>query len=292
MKIKLDRYDAFTKQPGKGNPAGVMLNADNFSEAQMQAIAKAVGFNESCFVCSSDVADVRLRYFTPSYETDLCGHATMAAVNALIEERSIKEDFSLKAETKAGVINLRYSHKSEEVMMEQANAKFRFFNSDKEKLFSALGLPVDAYYENYPVCYGWTGSWTLIVPIRDLKYFAAMSPKTEQFPKILIENPRSSIHPFTFGSCNKKHTMHGRHFNSPYLGTVEDSVTGTASGVMGAYCLKYISKDKLTEDIMVEQGNEIGKEGTVHVIAERKDSEISVRIYGQAVYNCTLEADI
>lgn len=43
----------------------------------MQTIARAVGFNETAFVLPSARADLRLRYFTPGHEVDLCGHATV-----------------------------------------------------------------------------------------------------------------------------------------------------------------------------------------------------------------------
>ncbi|BBI32975.1 hypothetical protein KCTCHS21_23740 [Cohnella abietis] len=71
-------YDAFSDQPNKGNPAGVVLDASQLSEKDMQSIAYEVGFNETVFVVDSQVADLRLRYFTPGHEINLCGHATMA----------------------------------------------------------------------------------------------------------------------------------------------------------------------------------------------------------------------
>ena len=53
MKVKVERYDAFSETPGKGNPAGIILNGDAYTEAQMQTIARLVGYNECFFVCSS-----------------------------------------------------------------------------------------------------------------------------------------------------------------------------------------------------------------------------------------------
>ena len=80
MEIRVLHYDAFTDKPGKGNPAGVVLNAGEFSDAQMLAAAAAVGFNETVFIAPSSAADIRLRYFTPGQEMDLCGHATVASL--------------------------------------------------------------------------------------------------------------------------------------------------------------------------------------------------------------------
>ena len=80
-KVSVTQWDAFTTRPGMDNPAGIVWDAQQWSEEQMQAIAARVGFNETVFVCPSDRADLRLRYFTPGQEMDLCGHGTVAAVS-------------------------------------------------------------------------------------------------------------------------------------------------------------------------------------------------------------------
>ena len=83
MPARVLHYDAFAPRPGMGNPAGVVLDADGLSDAAMLAIARAVGFNETAFVLPSTIADLRLRYFTPGHEVELCGHATVASLVAL-----------------------------------------------------------------------------------------------------------------------------------------------------------------------------------------------------------------
>lgn len=82
-------YDAFSKDPNKGNPAGVVLDASQMSEEKMQQIAHQVGFNEMAFILPSYEADMRLRYFTPGQEVDLCGHATVASVYAFYTRQLI-----------------------------------------------------------------------------------------------------------------------------------------------------------------------------------------------------------
>src|SRR5258708_2019521 len=76
-------YNAFTTDTTKGNPAGLVFQADDLTTAEMQELAYRVGFNETTFVCRSAVADIRLRFFTPGYEMPLCGHATIASFYAL-----------------------------------------------------------------------------------------------------------------------------------------------------------------------------------------------------------------
>lgn len=79
--------------------------------------------------------------------------------------------------------------------------------------------------------------------------------------------------------------MHGRHFSSPNSGTTEDPVTGTASGVMGAYYAKYIKPDvEESLNLVVEQGQEMGKDGLVQVHVVKTGDSYEIEITGNAVY--------
>ncbi|MDD9147914.1 MULTISPECIES: PhzF family phenazine biosynthesis isomerase [unclassified Sporolactobacillus] len=80
-KYHLYQIDSFTKEKFKGNPAGVITNADGLSENDMQRIARELNNSETAFIFSSnnDTYDVHLRFFTPLREVPSCGHATIAA---------------------------------------------------------------------------------------------------------------------------------------------------------------------------------------------------------------------
>lgn len=78
MKPQIYHVDAFTSQPFRGNSA-VLFSADKFSEVQMQLIARELGHSETAFLLRSDDSDVHVRYFTPTVEVPICGHATVAA---------------------------------------------------------------------------------------------------------------------------------------------------------------------------------------------------------------------
>jgi PhzF family phenazine biosynthesis protein len=97
--------------------------------------------------------------------------------------------------------------------------------------------------------------------------------------------PRATIHPFCLETYDKAAHMHARHFSSPYSGTIEDPVTGTASGVMGADYANYIKKDfDMQWDLLVEQGHEIGRDGRVGVSVTKTNGGLEVEIAGNAVY--------
>lgn len=286
--ITVYQYDAFSKEPNKGNPAGVVLDGSELSESEMQEIAFKVGFNETAFPIKSDVADLRIRFFTPGHEMNLCGHATMATVYALKSKGLLEDKAELTIETNAGILSIKMNESLDDeilITMEQAPPQFKEFTGSKKALAKSLGLKESDLHADLPILYGSTGTWTLIIPLRHLKAFQNMVPNNKQFPEILKEMPNSSVHPFCLETYDPNADMHARHFSSPYSGTIEDAVTGTASGVMGAYYAKYI-KTNSTEplNLLVEQGHEIGKDGRVIVQVSKKNESLDIQITGNAVY--------
>ena len=288
MKCNVLRVDAFTNIQGQGNPAGVVLEGDKYTDDEMQYIAKKVGYNETVFVCKSQVADIRLRYFTPGHETPLCGHATIGAIFALYKD---KESQEIKIETGAGILPIQFNAKNRQITMRQAEPKFIAFQGNKQALCNSLGINESDLHQELPIEYGNTGSWTLIVPVKNKQVLDFMKPATEKFPELLKEVPKSSIHPFSIDS-KEEGILSARHFSSPYSGTKEDSVTGTASGVMGAYLMNhlYVSEEK---QFLVQQGRHVKKEGTVIVdIIREEKGRHEVFISGNACLNEAFSVEI
>jgi PhzF family phenazine biosynthesis protein len=293
--IKVYHYDAFSSIPHKGNPAGVVLNGDELNEAEMLEIAKKVGFNETAFVLNSDKADLRIRYFTPGHEINLCGHGTMATLYSLKEKGLLCNKTDLTIETKAGVLAVHFnSHSNDElyISMKQATPQFQRFNGSYPDLALSMGIESDEIDMELPTLYGSTGTWTLLIPIKHLDTFKRMKPDNKLFPDILQEMPRVSLHPFCLETYDPNAHMHARHFSSPYSGTIEDPVTGTASGVMGSYYATYINKSwDSSLNLVVEQGQEIGRDGRVQITVTGKDPH-NIEITGTAVYLDEFEISI
>ncbi len=83
MALQLTVVDAFTDRPFSGNPAAVAV-VDRFpDEERMQAIAREMNLAETAFVVARSDGDHDLRWFTPTVEVDLCGHATLASAHVL-----------------------------------------------------------------------------------------------------------------------------------------------------------------------------------------------------------------
>ncbi|MHC2569813.1 PhzF family phenazine biosynthesis isomerase [Rhizobium leguminosarum] len=86
--FRIYQVDAFTTQPFKGNPAGVVPDATGLGPADMQAIARELNLSETAFVFPSEGHDhdLRVRFFTPRAEVPICGHATIATHSVRAQE--------------------------------------------------------------------------------------------------------------------------------------------------------------------------------------------------------------
>jgi PhzF family phenazine biosynthesis protein len=109
MGVRMFLVDAFTDGPFSGNPAGVCLLPDGEVEAAwMQAVAAEMNQAETAFLrpCSDGW---ELRWFTPTIEVDLCGHATLAAAHVLWGQGLLPTEAPLRFHTRSGVLGAHYS---------------------------------------------------------------------------------------------------------------------------------------------------------------------------------------
>jgi len=88
MSIPIFQVDSFTAAPFHGNPAGVCLLTDRPGDTWMQAVAAEMNLSETAFVAHDD-GGYWIRYFTPTVEVPLCGHATLASAHVLWQERRV-----------------------------------------------------------------------------------------------------------------------------------------------------------------------------------------------------------
>src|ERR1700689_5030422 len=83
MGLDLTVVDAFTATAFAGNPAAVALVHSFPDDDRMQLVAREMNLSETAFVAPRVDGDHDLRWFTPSVEVDLCGHATLACAHVL-----------------------------------------------------------------------------------------------------------------------------------------------------------------------------------------------------------------
>ncbi len=95
------QVDAFTDKPFKGNPAGVMIVDKQFDSDLMQKIAMEMNLSETAFIIpGGDIFEIR--YFTPSVEVPLCGHATLASGHIIYDLELVSPDDAIHFKAKGG----------------------------------------------------------------------------------------------------------------------------------------------------------------------------------------------
>jgi PhzF family phenazine biosynthesis protein len=106
MSTPLYQVDAFTDRPFAGNPAAVCLLPEPRDEAWMQQVAAEMNLSETAFLVARDDG-WSLRWFTPTVEVDLCGHATLASAHVLWEAGRLGPDEAACFHTKSGELFAR-----------------------------------------------------------------------------------------------------------------------------------------------------------------------------------------
>jgi PhzF family phenazine biosynthesis protein len=105
IQIRFYQVDAFTDRPFAGNPAGVCLLDSPLPSHLMQAVAAEINLSETAFVQPPDPEGIRgLRWFTPTVEVPLCGHATLATAHALLREAGAEPP--LRFSTLSGILEV------------------------------------------------------------------------------------------------------------------------------------------------------------------------------------------
>ena len=103
MGPRIVQVDAFADRPFAGNPAAVCLLEGPVDEGWMQDVAREMNLSETAFL-HPEGDGFRLRWFTPSVEVDLCGHATLAAAHVLWEDGRLAPDAPARFHTKSGTL--------------------------------------------------------------------------------------------------------------------------------------------------------------------------------------------
>ena len=103
--MKLYQVDAFTSEAFRGNPAAVCLLNDTPADSWMQALASEMNLAETAFV-QQNGEGYRLRWFTPTVEVDLCGHATLASAHVLWTEEGVPKDLAIVFDTRSGILTI------------------------------------------------------------------------------------------------------------------------------------------------------------------------------------------
>lgn len=287
---RLYQVDAFTTELFRGNPAGVVPDADGLSEVQMQAIARELNNSETAFILSpsSGDHDVRVRFFTPAVEVPSCGHATVAAHYVRAREKRLPS-CTVVQKTGAGVLPVEIFHEDGDyrIMMTQGAVEFEppLDDACRADIMSALGLSRDDMDRRCPVQVVSTGHSKVMLGIRGRSTLDGLTPDLARLTRISRDIGCNGYFVFTLNGPSPGMLAHGRMF-APAIGIAEDPVTGNANGPLGAYLVHHrlVRTDGTRFSFRAMQGEAAKRPGIVDVTVDIERGEPrTVRIGGRAV---------
>ena len=225
------QVDAFAERPLGGNPAAVMPLTDWLDDDLMQAIAAENNLSETAFTVPSERgdADYELRWFTPTVEVELCGHATLAAAHILLSGKMVR--FA----TRSGILTV--TRDGELLQLDLPAAQLN--EVDEPDLCVALGLGPRSIW----AADGFNDS--AIVPVESEEEVRSVRPNLAALKDIR----RMAI----VTAPGDEHAVASRVFVS-YCGIDEDPVTGSAHAALVPFWAKRLGRDHFSAIQASERG--------------------------------------
>ena len=282
------QIDAFTKEKFKGNPAGVITNAEGLTDDQMQQIARELNNSETAFIFPADeIGDGTIRYFTPTVEVPICGHATIAAMYAKAIEENL-DSCTLTMKTGAGILPFEVIRSSNtiKIKMTQGTITFSkpFHGGVKNQIIKYLGLKSTDINELCPIQIVSTGHSKVMIGINNNKVLNHLTPDFLALSELSKTIECNGYYVFTFDAEEDGCLVNGRMF-APAIGINEDPVTGNANGPLGAYLVhnNIVKHDGEKLEFKIKQGEAMGRTGyiNVHVTIDNNQPQL-VQIVGEA----------
>ena len=227
MAIPFFLVDAFTDRPFAGNPSGVCLLEADPDPQWMQEVAAEMNQAETAFVRPCGDGDWDLRWFTPTVEVDLCGHATLASAHVLWKTGRVARNVPIRFRTKSGVLTCHAN--GERIEMDFPAEPASPVASPAEEAFAIGSTPI----------FVGRNRMDLLVVLASAEEVRRLTPDFAAIAKIkargVIVTARSDRQDADFVS----------RFFAPQSGVAEDPVTGSAHCCLGPFWRDRLGKDEL-----------------------------------------------
>ncbi|PMD73812.1 PhzF family isomerase [Companilactobacillus nuruki] len=297
-KYQIYQVDSFTKERFSGNPAGVVTNAEGLADSQMQNIARELNNSETAFILppTGSEADIRIRFFTPTTEVPICGHATIGANFVRAVENNLDSQTIIQ-ETDAGNLSIGITKKDGTYQISMTQGKISvqepLSESIQRRIKIALGITEKQRNKSCPMVIASTGAAKVMIGIDSQDTLDNLTPDLESLKNISTDINCNGYFVFVI-TPDEENLIHGRMF-SPATGINEDPVTGNANGPLGAYLVKYGLIDVSDEPLQfsIIQGEAIHRSGTMIVCVHLNHGvPTKIKIVGNAVIAFQTELEI
>jgi PhzF family phenazine biosynthesis protein len=244
--IPIYQVDAFTERPFSGNPAAVCILTAPGDPVWMQNVAQEMNLSETAFL-HKEVDGFKLRWFTPTVEVDLCGHATLASAHVLWETGGLARAEKARFHTRSGLLTAEYREGGIEL---DFPAKPEESAALPPELPRALGIKPK---------YAGKSKFDYLVEVDSEVAVRNLKPDFSLLKALdirgTIVTSRASTAGFDFVS----------RFFAPKVGINEDPVTGSAHCTLGPYWSRKLGK----KEFLAYQASERGGVLRVRVVGDR-----------------------
>jgi len=224
MKIPFFQVDAFSSKVFGGNPAAVCVLNSRLDNDVLQKIAAENNLSETAFLVPTSPGNYDLKWFTPTIEIDLCGHATLASAFVLFKYYD-QGKIVLKFQTASGELSVE---KSEDLLSMNFPARPPVEANPPTILTEALGVEASYVLE----------SRDLLVIFEKENAIQNMTPDFDKIKKI-------KSHFAVIVSAPGENSDFVSRFFAPNAGVNEDPVTGSSHCTLIPYWANRLKKNKL-----------------------------------------------
>jgi PhzF family phenazine biosynthesis protein len=231
--VRLRTVDAFAERPFTGNPAAILMLDETPPDDWMAAVARETNLSDTGFVIREDVpdADFRLRWFTPTVEIDLCGHATLASAHCLFEDGY---DGPIRFATRSGILTVERQADGSLAMDFPA-----WPSTDHEAAMGAVANALGAPVESTSL----TANGAFLLALMSEE--AAVRDVRPDLDAVAVLSASVGLIPTAQADPEAEYDFVSRVF-APQAGIPEDPVTGSAHTALAPYWAARLGRTTMT----------------------------------------------
>lgn len=297
-KCRLFLVDTFTRERFCGNPAAVVLGAEQLSDDEMRRLARELHGTEVAFVLAADAPDhdIEIRFFSPRREVTFIGHAALAAhyVRAIADGvpqgkvRQKSGNAIIEVEVAGEAPDLRIS------LLQSPAAFGPVVPAERRALvLDALGISSSSLHPSCPMQVMSKWNSRLLIGVRSPDILASLQPDMQALMHLPPRVGADGFFVFALQAGSDPLTTESRMF-CPLIGVPEDPVSGNAHGMLGVYLVHHglLPANGQPVRLVGRQGHFVDRPGVVEVQVEASGKRATaVQVAGDAtiVYQAEIE---
>ena len=297
-KCRLFLVDTFTRERFCGNPAAVVLDAEQLSDGEMRCLARELHGTEVAFVLAADAQDhdLEIRFFSPRREVSFIGHATIAAhyVRA-IAQGVPKGKVRQKSGTTIIEVEVKGKAPSLHVTLHQSPAAFGPVVPEERRapVLDALGISSASLHPACPMQIMSKWNSRLLIGLSSPETLESLQPDMQALIHLTPHVGADGFFVFAMRPDSDPFTTESRMF-CPMIGVPEDPVSGNAHGMLGVYLVHHglLAANGRPARLIGHQGRFVQRPGQVEVqVTASGKLATAVQVAGDAtiVYQAEIE---